>query len=226
MATPRLTEGRDVAYYGTHLVFRNTASRRAQRRSRIRHAIRRMAARASSEQGQTVGERLYPPARAATGAGAASRTTAGSAGSDASTPYATGPKRSGENRSEPARSRLRGNDQSHPSRCRRQGVSSRECAGPEAITDLCRQLGAATTTIGVLVTNQPNRTFLRNWPKALQPPAERHRNTFDQYRNTFGAAIPITLDRAAATASAPPAWWSGSVGNSCPSGSTRWQQPR
>ncbi|MET9890236.1 3-oxoacyl-ACP synthase III family protein [Streptomyces sp. NPDC006465] len=67
---------------------------------------------------------------------------------------------------------------------------------PEVITDLCRRLGVATGDIDVLVTNQPNRTFLRNWREALQLPAERHLNTFDQYGNLFGAAIPITLDRA------------------------------
>ncbi|MGW3664629.1 3-oxoacyl-ACP synthase III family protein [Streptomyces sp. NPDC005141] len=67
---------------------------------------------------------------------------------------------------------------------------------PEVITDLCRRLGVATGDIDVLVTNQPNRTFLRNWREALELPAERHLNTFDQYGNLFGAAIPITLDRA------------------------------
>ncbi|MCT9006861.1 3-oxoacyl-ACP synthase III family protein [Streptomyces rhizosphaerihabitans] len=67
---------------------------------------------------------------------------------------------------------------------------------PEVITDLCRRLGVATGDIDVLVTNQPNRTFLRNWREALQLPAERHLNTFDQYGNLFGAAIPVTLDHA------------------------------
>ncbi|MEU8976109.1 3-oxoacyl-[acyl-carrier-protein] synthase III C-terminal domain-containing protein [Streptomyces monashensis] len=54
----------------------------------------------------------------------------------------------------------------------------------------------ATGDIDVLITNQPNRTSLRNWQEALQLPAERHLNTFDQYGNLFGAAIPITLDHA------------------------------
>ncbi|BAC69084.1 3-oxoacyl-ACP synthase [Streptomyces avermitilis] len=67
---------------------------------------------------------------------------------------------------------------------------------PEVVTDLCRRLGVATADIDVLITNQPNRTFLRNWREALQLPPERHLNTFDQYGNLFGAAIPITLDRA------------------------------
>ncbi|WP_329303484.1 hypothetical protein OG410_39010 [Streptomyces sp. NBC_00659] len=39
------------------------------------------------------------------------------------------------------------------------------------ITDLCRRLGVATADIDLLVTNQPNRTFLRNWTEALQLPA-------------------------------------------------------
>lgn len=64
------------------------------------------------------------------------------------------------------------------------------------ISDLCGRLGVATADIDVLVTNQPNRTFLRNWREALQLPPERHLNTFDQYGNLFGAAIPITLDHA------------------------------
>lgn len=70
---------------------------------------------------------------------------------------------------------------------------------PEVITNLCRRLGVATADIDVLVTNQPNRTFLRNWTEALQLPAERHLNTFDQYGNLFGAAIPVTLDHAIAS---------------------------
>lgn len=67
---------------------------------------------------------------------------------------------------------------------------------PEVVTDLCGRLGVATTEIDVFITNQPNRTFLRNWREALQLPAERHLHTFDQCGNLFGAAIPITLDRA------------------------------
>nr|WP_240943238.1 3-oxoacyl-[acyl-carrier-protein] synthase III C-terminal domain-containing protein [Planosporangium thailandense] len=67
---------------------------------------------------------------------------------------------------------------------------------PEVVTDLCRRLGADTSDIDVLVTNQPNRTFLRNWREALRLPAERHPDTFDRCGNLFGAAIPVTLDRA------------------------------
>ncbi|TQJ85292.1 3-oxoacyl-ACP synthase III family protein [Streptomyces sp. SLBN-31] len=67
---------------------------------------------------------------------------------------------------------------------------------PEVVTDLCRRLRVATADIDVLITNQPNRTFLRNWREALQLPTERHLNTFDEYGNLFGAAMPITLDHA------------------------------
>ncbi|WP_330336798.1 3-oxoacyl-ACP synthase III family protein [Streptomyces sp. NBC_00557] len=67
---------------------------------------------------------------------------------------------------------------------------------PEVVTDLCRRLGVPPAGIDVLITNQPNRTFLRNWREALQLPAERHPNTFDRCGNLFGAAIPVTLDHA------------------------------
>jgi 3-oxoacyl-[acyl-carrier-protein] synthase-3 len=67
---------------------------------------------------------------------------------------------------------------------------------PEAVDDLCRRLSLTTREIDVLITNQPNRTFLRNWREALALPPERHPDTFDECGNTFGAAIPVTLDRA------------------------------
>jgi 3-oxoacyl-[acyl-carrier-protein] synthase-3 len=67
---------------------------------------------------------------------------------------------------------------------------------PEVVTDLCRRLGVATDAIDLLVTNQPNRTFLRTWREALRLPPQRHPDTFDRCGNLFGAAIPITLDHA------------------------------
>lgn len=67
---------------------------------------------------------------------------------------------------------------------------------PEVVTDLCTRLGKTCTDIDVLVTNQPNRTFLRNWRDALKVPPERHPDTFDRCGNLFGAAMPITLDHA------------------------------
>ncbi|MFK4148469.1 3-oxoacyl-ACP synthase III family protein [Streptomyces sp. NPDC004065] len=67
---------------------------------------------------------------------------------------------------------------------------------PEVVTALCRRLGVKTGDIDVLITNQPNRTFLRNWRDALGLPAERHLDTFDRCGNLFGAALPVTLDHA------------------------------
>ncbi|MGX4694625.1 3-oxoacyl-ACP synthase III family protein [Streptomyces sp. JNUCC 63] len=70
------------------------------------------------------------------------------------------------------------------------------CLVPETVRRLCGRLGVDTTDIDCLITNQPNRTFLRNWHEALGVPAERHPDTFDHCGNLFGAAMPITLDEA------------------------------
>ncbi|MBB5159513.1 3-oxoacyl-ACP synthase III family protein [Saccharopolyspora phatthalungensis] len=67
---------------------------------------------------------------------------------------------------------------------------------PEVVRRACRRIGAHTTDIDVLVTNQPNRTFLSNWREELGLPPERHPDTFDDCGNMFGAGIPVTLDRA------------------------------
>jgi 3-oxoacyl-[acyl-carrier-protein] synthase-3 len=67
---------------------------------------------------------------------------------------------------------------------------------PEVVTRVSEQIQAATSDIDILVTNQPNRTFLRNWREALALPPGRHPDTFDQCGNMFGAAIPVTLDQA------------------------------
>ena len=50
--------------------------------------------------------------------------------------------------------------------------------------------------IDLLVTNQPNRAFLRNWREALELPASKHLDTFDECGNLFAAGIPVNLDRA------------------------------
>lgn len=68
---------------------------------------------------------------------------------------------------------------------------------PELVKELCEDLGVATSDIDVLVTNQPNRIFLKNWREALGLPDERHLDTFDSLGNLYGAAVPVTLDRAA-----------------------------
>ncbi|OHU84431.1 3-oxoacyl-ACP synthase III family protein [Mycobacterium talmoniae] len=67
---------------------------------------------------------------------------------------------------------------------------------PEVAWAVCDRIGVRPKDIGLLVTNQPNRVFLRNWREALELPTERHVDTFDQCGNLFGAAIPINFDRA------------------------------
>jgi 3-oxoacyl-[acyl-carrier-protein] synthase-3 len=69
---------------------------------------------------------------------------------------------------------------------------------PEVVSEACRRAEVATRDIDLLVTNQPNPIFLRNWREALELPATAHADTFDQYGNLFGAGIPITLDEATA----------------------------
>jgi 3-oxoacyl-[acyl-carrier-protein] synthase III len=67
---------------------------------------------------------------------------------------------------------------------------------PEVSYAVCDRIGRKPKDIDVLVTNQPNRVFLRNWRDALELPKERHVDTFDECGNLFGAGIPINLDRA------------------------------
>ena len=50
--------------------------------------------------------------------------------------------------------------------------------------------------LDLLVTNHPNRVFLRNWRDALELPPERHVDTFDDCGNLFAAGIPVNFDRA------------------------------
>jgi 3-oxoacyl-[acyl-carrier-protein] synthase III len=67
---------------------------------------------------------------------------------------------------------------------------------PEVALSVCHRIGLNSKDIDLLVTNQPNRVFLRNWREALEVSEERHRDTFDECGNLFGAGIPINLDRA------------------------------
>jgi 3-oxoacyl-[acyl-carrier-protein] synthase-3 len=67
---------------------------------------------------------------------------------------------------------------------------------PEVALAVCDRIGLSSKDIDLLVTNQPNRVFLRNWREALQVPESRHLDTFDDCGNLFGAGIPINLDRA------------------------------
>lgn len=65
---------------------------------------------------------------------------------------------------------------------------------PEVAQAVCERIGVKSRDIDTLVTNQPNRLFLRNWREALDLPEQRHPDTFDRCGNLFAAAIPITLD--------------------------------
>lgn len=65
---------------------------------------------------------------------------------------------------------------------------------PEIVVAACDAAGVRPHDIGLLVTNQPNPIFLRNWREALELPPERHHDTFDAYGNLFGAAIPINIE--------------------------------
>lgn len=67
---------------------------------------------------------------------------------------------------------------------------------PEVCYAVCDRIGLAPNDIDVLVTNQPNRVFLRNWREALELPEDRHVDTFDACGNLFAAGIPVNLDRA------------------------------
>ncbi|QLY30917.1 3-oxoacyl-ACP synthase III family protein [Nocardia huaxiensis] len=65
---------------------------------------------------------------------------------------------------------------------------------PEVALTVCERIGVKSRDIDTFVTNQPNRLFLRNWHDALELPAERHPDTFDDCGNLFAAGIPVTLD--------------------------------
>lgn len=70
---------------------------------------------------------------------------------------------------------------------------------PDAIFEACQRAGLATDHIDALITNQPNRIFLRNWREAIQISKERHLNTFQKHGNLFGAAFPIIFEEAVET---------------------------
>jgi 3-oxoacyl-[acyl-carrier-protein] synthase III len=67
---------------------------------------------------------------------------------------------------------------------------------PEVSYAVCDRIGVKPKDLDLLVTNQPNRAFLRNWREALELPKERHRDTFEDCGNLFAAGIPVNLDRA------------------------------
>jgi 3-oxoacyl-[acyl-carrier-protein] synthase III len=67
---------------------------------------------------------------------------------------------------------------------------------PEVSYAVCDRIGVKPSDIDLLVTNQPNRVFLRNWREALELPASKHVDTFDDCGNLFAAGVPVNLDRA------------------------------
>ena len=67
---------------------------------------------------------------------------------------------------------------------------------PEVAWAVCDRIGLPAKDIDLLVTNQPNRAFLRNWREALELDKSRHLDTFDECGNLFAAGIPINLERA------------------------------
>ncbi|MEU6586660.1 3-oxoacyl-[acyl-carrier-protein] synthase III C-terminal domain-containing protein [Nocardia sp. NPDC046763] len=74
---------------------------------------------------------------------------------------------------------------------------------PRVVRAVCERIAVRPSDLDLLVTNQPNRTFLRNWHEALALPAERHPDTFDECGNTFGSAMPMTFDDAVTSGSMP-----------------------
>ncbi|MFN8225705.1 MAG: ketoacyl-ACP synthase III family protein [Mycobacterium sp.] len=67
---------------------------------------------------------------------------------------------------------------------------------PEVALAVCDRIGMKSRDLDLLVTNQPNRVFLRNWNEALEIPRERHRDTFHECGNLFAAGIPVNLESA------------------------------
>lgn len=67
---------------------------------------------------------------------------------------------------------------------------------PEVALAVCDRIGMKSKDLDLLVTNQPNRVFLRNWNEALEVPRERHRDTFHQCGNLFAVGIPVNFEAA------------------------------
>jgi 3-oxoacyl-[acyl-carrier-protein] synthase-3 len=67
---------------------------------------------------------------------------------------------------------------------------------PRVALAVCDRIGVKSKDLDLLVTNQPNRLFLRNWSDALEVPPERHRDTFSECGNLFAVGIPVNFDAA------------------------------
>lgn len=66
---------------------------------------------------------------------------------------------------------------------------------PEVLHMAMKEAHLDHKDINALVTNQPNKIFLRNWREAMMIPEEKQVQTFDEHGNLFGAAIPICFER-------------------------------
>ena len=69
---------------------------------------------------------------------------------------------------------------------------------PELAYQALAEAGLEASDVSLLITNQPNPLFLRNWRESLLLPAEKHYDTYSSYGNLFGAALPVNLDSALA----------------------------
>ena len=67
---------------------------------------------------------------------------------------------------------------------------------PERIKEVCEKNRKTLQDIDVLITNQPNPVFLRNWREFVGLPEEKLYHTFEKYGNLFSAAMPINLSEA------------------------------
>jgi 3-oxoacyl-[acyl-carrier-protein] synthase-3 len=67
---------------------------------------------------------------------------------------------------------------------------------PDMVARACDLAHVGVRDIDLLVTNQPNAIFVRNWHEALELSPAQHHDTFDIYGNLFGAGIPINVDDA------------------------------
>lgn len=67
---------------------------------------------------------------------------------------------------------------------------------PEVALAVCDRIGVKSKDLDLLVTNQPNRVFLRNWNEALEIPRDRHRDTFHECGNLFAVGIPVNFEAA------------------------------
>lgn len=65
---------------------------------------------------------------------------------------------------------------------------------PEVAAQAAEDIGVRPADLDWFITNQPNRVFLRNWRDALELPADRHPDTFDECGNLFAVGVPMTLD--------------------------------